>query len=151
MKLHAGILTSLVAFGLVALWGCAGDDNDILVPEGTSLEVTTAQALTAEATRALEFFDATISRPVVVDGRTAIPSGATLRGRLIDVDKPLPGNTPSRVTLSFQEVVSPDGTTHPVHTRPVHLETMSDTIPAGRSLRVELSRSMEVKVSDQES
>jgi BON domain len=55
----------------------------IVVPAGTSLVVTTDQALSSKTSKAGQTFLATLARPVSVDGKTAIPKGASVTGTVI--------------------------------------------------------------------
>jgi hypothetical protein len=60
----------------------------LLVPAGTVLTVRLGQAVGSKISSAGETFTATVASPVTVDGRTAIPSGATASGTVVDA-KPL--------------------------------------------------------------
>jgi BON domain len=55
----------------------------IVVPTGTALVVTVDQALSSKNSHPGQTFLATLSRPVTVDGKTAIPKGASLTGTVI--------------------------------------------------------------------
>jgi hypothetical protein len=60
----------------------------LVVPAGTVLTVRLGQAVGSKISSAGETFTATVASPVTVDGRTAIPSGATASGTVVDA-KPL--------------------------------------------------------------
>jgi hypothetical protein len=55
----------------------------IVIPAGTVLVVTTSQALSSKTSRAGQTFLATLAQPVSVEGRTALPKGATLSGTVV--------------------------------------------------------------------
>ena len=55
----------------------------IVVPAGTVLVVTTSQALSSKTSQAGQTFLATLAQPVSVDGRPALPTGATLSGTVV--------------------------------------------------------------------
>jgi len=55
----------------------------IVVPAGTSLVVTVDQALSSKTSKEGQTFLATVARPVSVDGKTAIPKGASATGVVI--------------------------------------------------------------------
>jgi hypothetical protein len=55
----------------------------IVVPAGTALTVTVDQALSSKTSQPGQTFLATLARPVSVDGKTAIPKGASLTGTVI--------------------------------------------------------------------
>lgn len=56
----------------------------IAVPEGTAIRVTLDQALNSDTNKSGEEFAATVSEPVVVNGKTVIPKGATARGTIVE-------------------------------------------------------------------
>jgi hypothetical protein len=60
----------------------------LVVPAGTVLTVRLGQAVGSKISSAGETFTATVASPVSVDGRTAIPAGATASGTVVDA-KPL--------------------------------------------------------------
>ena len=60
----------------------------LVVPAGTVLTVRLGQTVGSKISTAGETFTATLASPVSVDGRTAIPSGATASGTVVDA-KPL--------------------------------------------------------------
>jgi hypothetical protein len=55
----------------------------IVVPAGTILTVRTQQALSSKTSQAGQTFLATLAQPVSVDGRRALPTGATVKGRVV--------------------------------------------------------------------
>jgi len=60
----------------------------LVVPAGTVLTVRLGQAVGSKISSAGQTFTATVASPVVVDGKTAIPTGATASGTVVDA-KPL--------------------------------------------------------------
>lgn len=56
----------------------------ITVPEGTAMHVTLDQSLASDKNRSGDEFEASVSSPVVMDGKTVIPKGARVRGRVIE-------------------------------------------------------------------
>jgi BON domain len=55
----------------------------VVVPAGTSLMVTVDQALSSKTSQAGQTFLATLARPVSIEGKTAIPKGASVTGTVI--------------------------------------------------------------------
>ena len=55
----------------------------IIVPAGTALTVTTSQPLSSKTSQAGQVFAATLAQPVSIDGRTALPKGATVNGTVV--------------------------------------------------------------------
>lgn len=54
------------------------------VPEATPIHVTLDQAVTSDQNRPGDHFDATVSEPVIIDGKTVIPKGASAEGLVVD-------------------------------------------------------------------
>lgn len=107
-KYRLALLTTLLALGLT-LAGCASNapesqqasgeqpsksggvvgklfesSRPVTLPEGTVLSVTLDQSLNSAQSRSGDEFDASLSAPVVLDGKTVIPQGAKVRGRVLD-------------------------------------------------------------------
>jgi hypothetical protein len=55
----------------------------IVVPAGTALTVTMSQALSSKTSQAGQTFLATLAQPISVEGRPALPSGATVSGKVV--------------------------------------------------------------------
>ena len=55
----------------------------IVVPSGTTLTVTTAQALSSKTSEAGQTFLATLAQPISVDGKPALPKGVTVGGKVV--------------------------------------------------------------------
>jgi hypothetical protein len=58
--------------------------DPVTLPEYTPIRVTLDQALASNQSRPGDRFDATVSEPVVVDGKTVIPQGAHAEGLVVD-------------------------------------------------------------------
>ncbi|MFZ0661135.1 MAG: hypothetical protein WAM66_00445 [Acidobacteriaceae bacterium] len=56
---------------------------NLVIPTGTHISVTTHRALGSKISEAGETFTATVARPIVVDGQTAIPRGARATGTVV--------------------------------------------------------------------
>jgi hypothetical protein len=56
----------------------------IIVAAGTALTVRLGQALSSKTSQAGQTFLATLAQPVSVEGRTAIPAGATVSGTVVN-------------------------------------------------------------------
>jgi hypothetical protein len=55
----------------------------IVVPAGTEMTVTVDQKLSSKTSEAGQSFMATVAQPVTVEGRTAIPKGASVSGKVL--------------------------------------------------------------------
>ena len=56
----------------------------ITIPEGTSITVTLDQAIASNQQKSGNEFDASFAAPVVVKGKTVIPKGAKVVGRVVE-------------------------------------------------------------------
>ena len=80
----------------------------ITIPEGTLISVVLDQTLSSAQNRSGDQFDATVSSPVVVGGKTVIPKDARVRGRVTDANASGHLSHPAhlRIALSSVEVGS---------------------------------------------
>lgn len=56
----------------------------IVVPSGTVLTVTTSQGLSSKTSQTGQTFLATLAQPISVEGRAALPKGATVSGTVVN-------------------------------------------------------------------
>ncbi len=76
----------------------------ITLPEGTSIRVTLDQTLASDQNRSGDEFRATVAEPVVMDGKTVIPKGAAVRGRVVEARESGRLETPARLRLALDSV-----------------------------------------------
>jgi len=99
----------------------------VVVPSGTEIQLELATPLSTENSRTGDRFDATVLAPVMRDGNTAIPAGATVRGRVTAVQPPS-DDRPAVLKLDFDQIEA-FGETYPLDatlTR-ADIETGSDS------------------------
>src|SRR5277367_4372171 len=60
----------------------------LVVPAGTTLTISLAQAVGSKISQAGQSFSGTLANSITVDGKTAIPAGASATGTIVDA-KPL--------------------------------------------------------------
>jgi hypothetical protein len=58
----------------------------VIVPAGTALDVVLNQTISSGENRPGDSFEATLARPVVVDGKTVIPRDSVVRGHVADAE-----------------------------------------------------------------
>src|SRR6266568_3529704 len=75
----AVLLAAAFASSAVAAWGT----DPVTVPERTPIHVTLDQTV-ATSERSGHHFRATVSRPVVIEGKTVIPKGAHAEGVVVE-------------------------------------------------------------------
>ena len=96
------LLLAVLAFGLTGCTSSAGADgnaanagstgglggfhatHDVSLPAGTIINVRLDQSVSTRQSAAGSGFDATVSAPVEVDGKTVIPQGARAHGRIVE-------------------------------------------------------------------
>ena len=90
----------------------------LVVPAGTIITVRLGQSVGSKTSQPGESFSATLSTPVEIDGRTAIPAGANASGTVVDA-KPL-GRFKGGAVLSLKlDSINIHGNDHPVQTSAV--------------------------------
>jgi hypothetical protein len=81
--LAGGAVLLAVALGIVAA-SLPNRAEPVVIPESTAIHVTLDQALASNQSRPGDHFEATVSEPVIVDGKTVIPQGASAEGLVVD-------------------------------------------------------------------
>jgi len=88
---------------------------NVTVPEQTPIHVTLDQAVASDENRPGDHFEATVSEPVVIEGKTVIPEGAYAEGVVVDVHRS--GRLKGRGSLQLAlESVNVNGQEYDVHT-----------------------------------
>ena len=76
---------ALVALALVvSATTLANRPDPVTVPESTPIHVTLDQAVASNQNRPGDHFDATVTEPVIIDGKTVIPQGSHAEGLVVD-------------------------------------------------------------------
>jgi hypothetical protein len=78
--------------------------NAIEIPVGTEIDVRTQGALNSGTAMVEDRFEATTMADVIIDGRTAIPAGAVMRGVVTAVESAGRLNRKATMTVSFDQV-----------------------------------------------
>ncbi|PYT94286.1 MAG: hypothetical protein DMG36_05345 [Acidobacteria bacterium] len=108
----AVLLAAALAGSAVAMWGHGTDP--VTVPGHTRIHVVLDQAVST-STRPGHHFRATISKPVVIEGKTVIPKGARAEGVVVEAKEAGRIKGRPRLLLALQSV-DVDGQNYPVHT-----------------------------------
>ncbi|PYT72655.1 MAG: hypothetical protein DMG39_09045 [Acidobacteria bacterium] len=120
-KLHLSKWHYLIAGGVLLLalalavsakgkWGT----DSVTVPEHTKIHVFLDQAVSTSA-RPGHHFRATVSKPVVIEGKTVIPKGARAEGVVVEAKEAGRIKGRPRLLLALQSL-DVDGQNYPVHT-----------------------------------
>lgn len=111
----AGGAVLLVAAIAVAAATLPGRVDPITVPESTALRVTLDQSISSDQNRPGDRFEATVSEPVVIDGKTVIPEGARATGLVVDAHHSGRLMGRAALTLALQSV-DVDGKSYDIRT-----------------------------------
>jgi hypothetical protein len=106
----------LLAAALTLSAATLRDRSDpVMLPEHTAIHVTLDQALATNQSRPGDHFDATVSEPVVINGKTVIPQGARAGGLVVDARQSGRLMGRARLKLALQ-TVAVDGQNYDVRT-----------------------------------
>lgn len=78
--------------------------KDVTIPEGVQLEVVVDETLSSNRNHAGDSFEASLAEPVVKDGKTIIPAGAHLTGRVVDAKDAGRLHVPARLSVALSSV-----------------------------------------------
>jgi hypothetical protein len=100
------LLGSLSVFLLaVAAWA----QNGVSVPEGTPLKVNLQTTISTFSSKVGDPFQGKIVDPVVVEGKTVIPAGAIVEGRVTKLTEPRRIKGKPTIGIFPEHIVLPDG------------------------------------------
>jgi len=106
---------ALLAAVTVTLGAGSNASDQVTVPETTAIHVRLDNVVATNESRPGDHFEATVSRPVVVDGKTVIPEGAQVRGLVVESRHS--GRLKGRARLQLAlETVSVNGSRYEVRT-----------------------------------
>jgi len=112
------LLGSSLVLVAALIWGAAtyaSSPAPMMVPKQTPIHVTLTQTLASNRSKPGQHFEATVSEPVTLDGKTVIPRGAKVEGRIVDAHPSgrLMGRARLRMALDAVQV---DGQTYDIRT-----------------------------------
>jgi len=108
--------------------------GSVVLPEGTELTVRLERSLSSRTAHVEDRVEATLARPVNVDGRMVVPAGARVRGTVTQVEpaqKPVRGG---KLNIAFDRLLLDDGSTVDLRSRVVQVKediVNSDTAKRG--------------------
>jgi len=98
-----GLVLLAVALGVAAAT-LPKHSESVTVPEATAIHVALDQALASDQSRPGDHFEATVSEPVVIDGKTVIPQGAYAEGLVVDARQSRRLKGRARLQLELESV-----------------------------------------------
>jgi len=90
----------------------------VTIPEGAQFEVTVDATLASNTNHAGDSFAASLSQPVFKDGKTIIPAGAHVTGRVVDAKDSGHLHVPARLSVALSSV-EVDGKSYDIETNTV--------------------------------
>lgn len=107
MTLGKKVSLALLVLSIAALVVSATSANHarpMILPEGTAVHIRLDNALASNQARSGEEFRASVSEPIVVDGKTVIPQGAPVKGLVVEARESGRLGGTSRLRLELTEV-----------------------------------------------
>jgi hypothetical protein len=102
--------------------------GSVVLPESTELTVRLERPLSSRTAHVEDRVEATVARPVSVNGRMVVPSGARVLGTVTQAEPAQRPGRGGRLTLSFDRLTLDDGTTVDLRSRVVRV---SENIGSG--------------------
>ena len=96
--------------------------GSLVLPEGTEMTVRLEQPLSSRTARVEDRFEATVARPVYVDGRIVIPDGSRVQGTVTVAERAQRPARGGKLNLSFDRLLLDDGTTVDLSARLVQVK-----------------------------
>jgi len=87
----------------------------VIVPQGTAVRATVSQALASNKNHSGDSFAAILSSSIKVDGKTVVPKGAHVAGRVVSVKK----SGPAELTVALTSV-EVNGKSYKLATEPIN-------------------------------
>lgn len=84
--------------------GLFTSSKDVTIPEGVRLDVVLDETLASNRNHGGDSFEASLSEPVVQDGKTIIPAGAHVTGRVVDAKDAGRLHVPARLSVALSSV-----------------------------------------------
>jgi hypothetical protein len=108
---------TLVLAAAIAVGAAVARDKSVPVTltDATPIKVTLNQALASNQNRPGDHFEATVSEPIVVDGKTVVPAGAQVTGLVVDAEHSGRLMGRARLELALQSV-EVNGVAYDIHT-----------------------------------
>jgi hypothetical protein len=98
----------------------------VIVPQGTAVRATVSQALASNKNHSGDSFAAILSSSIKVDGKTVLPKGAHVAGRVVSVKK----SGPAELTVALTSV-EVNGKSYKLATEPINRSGKASAKDAG--------------------
>jgi hypothetical protein len=104
-----GEMKKLVLLGVMLLAWSAAAQTNISLPAGTSVKVKLDSALTTFSSKTGDPFSARVTDAVMLDGKSVIPIGTTVQGRVLKATEPRRVAGKPTIAIFPETVVLPNG------------------------------------------
>ena len=121
MKRTLGTLASLLL--AATAWAQSG----VTIPAGTALNVKLESTLTSFSNRAGDPFQGRLTQPVLVNGKTVIPAGTTVQGRVTKTSEPRRYAGKPTIAIFPEAIVLPSGERYTLNATLVDTNAGKDT------------------------
>jgi hypothetical protein len=91
------------------LAAAAAAQTNLSLPAGTSMKVKLEKTLSTSSSQEGDPFSGRVTEPVVLDGKTVIPIGATVQGRVTKINEPRRISGKPTIGIFPETVVLPNG------------------------------------------
>jgi hypothetical protein len=105
-KNAGGKMKKSILIGMILLGAAATAQT---LPAGTALKVKLSSALTTFSSKDGDPFSGRVTEPVVIDGKTVVPIGTTVQGRVTKVSEPRRIAGKPTIAIFPEALVLPDG------------------------------------------
>ena len=102
-------MKKLVLLGTVLLAVAAVAQNNVSLPAGTSVKAKLENALTTSSSKGGDPFSARVTEAIALDGKTVIPVGSTVQGRVTRSSEPRRIAGKPTIAIFPETVVLPNG------------------------------------------
>lgn len=99
----------LGSLSILLLAAAAWAQGGVSVPEGTPLKVKLQTTLSTFSSKVGDPFQGKVVDPVLIDGKTAIPAGASVEGRVTKLEEPRRIKGKPTIGILPEHIVLPDG------------------------------------------
>jgi hypothetical protein len=104
-----GMKRIFVMLGILLLAAAAGAQTNMALPAGTSFKVKLENTLSTFTSKEGDAFSGRVVDAVMLDGKTVIPVGATVQGRVVKVNEPRRIAGKPTIGIFPEAVVLPNG------------------------------------------
>src|SRR5919198_3542342 len=99
----------LASLAILLMAATAWAQNAVSVPEGTPLKIKLQTTISTFSSKVGDPFQGKVTDPVTIDGKTAIPAGATIEGRVTKLEEPRRIKGKPTIGIFPEHILLPDG------------------------------------------